>query len=106
MNPDTDFTKELFEQFTFDLSRYSTVVPVQDENSLDNMPLGETYSQGTNAVNFPALTDLSSQTNVNVNMSVQDIGSYPQNTLNTPLPTPSYCSPLVHPYSTDIEVNI
>lgn len=38
------------------------------------------------------------------NVVNDDISFLPQNALSTPLPTPNYCTPLIHPHAEELEV--
>lgn len=38
------------------------------------------------------------------NVVNSDISFLPQNSLSTPLPTPNYCTPLIHPHAEELEV--
>lgn len=40
------------------------------------------------------------------NMAHQDISFLPQHALSTPLPTPNYCTPPIHPHTEELEVHI
>lgn len=40
------------------------------------------------------------------NVASQSVSFLPQNALSTPLPTPNYCTPPIHPHAEELEVNI
>lgn len=115
MDPNIDFSDDLFEQFTLDLSAFSlpveTGAQTQDQNALEKSLTEDTsYNQGImeiSGVDLLATTDLSRHQGVEDNsLPVGDISFISQNMLNAPLPTPDYCTPLIHPHNNDLEVTI